>query len=256
MGRISVADVGLVLVGGYDVKSEDCYELTVEYENVIEQTDGADDDAPIWRDVGMQKGEASMVGIFNDAALKNNVMLKAGIGGGARAAMFGVDVIGSRFFGILVQQVNFERQLSLGELTKAAASFHGTASGAGEGGADHAGRVVHAHTQETADGDTESNSVDNTAASTVGGAGYLEVSELSLGGFDDVVIKLRHSVDDAVYTDLVSFTAVTAAPTSQRAELPDAIKRYVACSYAFTGAGGAHSVTFAAGVVRNEEPPA
>lgn len=255
MGRISVADVGLVLVGGYNVKSEDCYELSMEWENVIEQTDGADDDEAIWRDVGIQRGKASMVGILNDTALKNYAMLKAGIGGGARAMMVGVDAIGSTFFGMLVQQVNHERRMALGELTKVAAGFEGTASGAGESGADQMGKVVHAHTQETgASGDTESSSVDNAAASTVGGGGYLEVSELTLGGYTSVTIKLRHSVDDAVYTDLATFTVVTAAPTSERVELPAAIKRYAASSYVFNGAGAAQSVTFAAGLTRNEEP--
>ncbi len=253
MSRIAISAVGLVMIGGYNVKSEDTYEGSVEYQNVVERTDGADDDNPIWRDVGIQRGEASFVGVFNDATGKNNDMLKAGIGGGARAGMFGVDSIGGRFFGMLVEQVNYERRMTLGELTKAAASYHGTAAAAGEGGADQDGRVVHAHTQETgASGDTESNSVDNSAASTSGGAGYLEVSELTLGGYTSVTVKLRHSTDDVVYSDLATFTAVTAAPDSERKQITGTINRYVASSYVFNGSGSGQSVTFAAGVVRNE----
>lgn len=83
-----------------------------------------------------------------------------------------------------------------------------------------------------------------------GGAGYLQVTALTLGGYTNVDIRLRDSDDDVTYADLGTFTAVAAAPTAERIEVAGAVERYLAVSYDFTGAGSGASITFLAGFAR------
>lgn len=81
-----------------------------------------------------------------------------------------------------------------------------------------------------------------------GAAGYLEVSTLTLGGHTGLVYTLRHSDDDAVFVDLVAFTARTLFG-AERVTVAGAVRRYVAGSHDFTGAGSPSSKFFA-GIAR------
>lgn len=87
----------------------------------------------------------------------------------------------------------------------------------------------------------------NTVA---GGAGYLEVSALALGGYDSVTITLRDSPDDITFGDLGTFTIVTAARVAERIEIAGTIERFTAESYAFNGSGSAQSINYLVGLHR------
>jgi hypothetical protein len=82
-----------------------------------------------------------------------------------------------------------------------------------------------------------------------GGAAYLQVTALSLGGYTNVVAKVRHSADDSSYVDLVTFAAKTAIG-SERATVAGTVYRHLASSWAFTGSGSNPSVTFMVGFAR------
>lgn len=113
------------------------------------------------------------------------------------------------------------------------------------------GKIIHALGAETTDpGSTEGPSVDNTASSANGATAQLHVSALTLGGFTNIDIRVRHSVDDITYADLTTFTAVTAAPAAEQKTVAGTINRHLACSWNFTGAGSGQSVTFFVGVNR------
>jgi hypothetical protein len=113
------------------------------------------------------------------------------------------------------------------------------------------GVVLHAHAAETADGDTTATSVDNAAQTTAGGAVYLQVSALTLGGFDDLLVTVQDSADDVTYADLQAFAAVSSAPAAQRVARSGTIRRYAAVAWTFEGAGSGQSATFLVGLVRN-----
>lgn len=100
-------------------------------------------------------------------------------------------------------------------------------------------------------GDSTAASIDNGALSSAGGAGYLSVSALTLGGFTNLAAKVRHSVDNAVWVDLIAFTAVTAAPAAERKTVAGTVNRYISGAWAFTGAGAGESATLSIGFVRN-----
>ena len=84
-----------------------------------------------------------------------------------------------------------------------------------------------------------------------GGAAFLQVTQLTLGGYTDVTVTIRDSADDAVYGDLVAFTNFTTSPTAERKTVAGTIERYLAQSFAFNGAGSSQSVTYHAGFARD-----
>lgn len=84
-----------------------------------------------------------------------------------------------------------------------------------------------------------------------GGAGYLQLPVLTLGGYDNLIINLRHSQDDITYATKATFTAVTTSPTAERKTFTGILYRYTAMSWAWTGSGSAQTATFMVGVIRN-----
>lgn len=83
-----------------------------------------------------------------------------------------------------------------------------------------------------------------------GGAGYLQVEDLTLGGYTDVLVTLRDSTDNVVFADLGVFTAVTVARTAERIEAAGDVERYLAVSHDFRGAGAGASIKYFAGFAR------
>lgn len=78
-----------------------------------------------------------------------------------------------------------------------------------------------------------------------GGAGYLMVSALS--GFTGFIGKIRSSPDNITYTDLITFTNVTSAPSSERKTVAGTVPRYLCFDGDVTGAG---SITVFVGFAR------
>lgn len=87
------------------------------------------------------------------------------------------------------------------------------------------GIILHPNTAETAA--VNSNSVDESAATTEGGVGHLHV--LAATGAT-VTVKIQHSTDDSTWADLITFTSVTGV-VKERIELGAAVtvNRYVRC---------------------------
>ena len=89
-------------------------------------------------------------------------------------------------------------------------------------------------------------SVNNAAASTNGGAGYLHSFRLTAG---TAIIKLQHSADDATFADLAVLGTVVAATDerlSARVAIAGTIDQYTRCVYTVTGG----SAAFHAGLYR------
>lgn len=125
-------------------------------------------------------------------------------------------------------------------------------------GLEH-GKVIHELSEESGAGNTESSSVDNTSSSTAGGAGYLQVTALNRDSGTNFLVTLRDSPDDAVWSDLQAFTAITTDyadsdpdnGTAERVEISGTIERYTACDWEFGGTpGGSEDATFQVALVR------
>jgi hypothetical protein len=76
--------------------------------------------------------------------------------------------------------------------------------------------------------------VDNTTSTANGSASYLHVTAAS-GTTPNLVAKTQHSVDGSTWVDLATFTAVTAAPASQRVATTGTVNRYLRAQFTITG---------------------
>ena len=82
-----------------------------------------------------------------------------------------------------------------------------------------------------------------------GGFAHLQITALTLGGHTDFAASVQHSEDDAIFVELVAFTAATALG-AQRVSVAGTIYRYLASTWDFTGAGSGPSATFMIGFAR------
>jgi hypothetical protein len=98
---------------------------------------------------------------------------------------------------------------------------------------------------------TNGTGIDTTASAAFGAQAYLQVT-----GFTgtDVTIKIQDSADNVTFADVtgLSFTTVTAAPTTQRLATSNTatIRRYLRA--ATTTSAGFTSVTFSVQITKNE----
>lgn len=248
MAKYNSAQVAFLLIDGYSVLGVTT-ELSEDHEGKTEETTPFGASAETHAYVGIVASKMSQGGFFDDDAGSSNEALIAG-NGSSRVVCYGVEgnTIGKNFVGFAgALQTKYTRTAKVGALHKASAEYIGS-------GAKDEGKILHALGAETtATGNTQASSVDNAAASTSGGAGYLEVSALTLGGYTNVQVVLQDSADNITFADITggSFTANTSAPAAQRLTISGTIRRYTACRWAFSGAGAGQSVTFMAGIVRN-----
>ena len=89
------------------------------------------------------------------------------------------------------------------------------------------------------------------AGSSNGGVGYLEATLVTLGTWTSMTVSLRHSVDNSVFVDLGVFTTRTTIG-AERITTVGTVRRYLACSVDFVGAGTGGSFTYLAGFARNQ----
>lgn len=249
MGRLARPDVGYFLLGGFDLLGEFVQTFTFDELEALEDISGSGDKNETWADVGIEGWKGAQTGIFNDTVGKSHDALDASVGvSQVLMVSFAANAIGNNFQGFAGAIVTvYQRRMAVGAFHKANATYQGS-------GKSEKGKTLHAHGAETADsGNTDGTSVDNTAASTNGGAGYLEVSALALGGSINVPIWIRDSADDISFADHSdgAFAVVTTAPSAQRIILTGTIRRYAAMRWDFEGVPSGNSIIFAVGLVRD-----
>ena len=89
---------------------------------------------------------------------------------------------------------------------------------------------------------TNSTGVDNSASSAGGAVGYVQAMSLGSG---TAVVKVQHSTNNSVWTDLITFASITAL-TSERAAVTGTINRYVRIQ----SSGTFTNLVFVAGLAR------
>ena len=250
MARYGSPDVGFILQGGRNLLA-DLTVVTIDREAILEETTVLGDADEQHAAVGINKAVISQDGFYDDATDRINDALVGlseqvacvGYAGNALPAAG----VARPCVGIKGQiQSTYVRAASRNELHKASAAYMAN------GIVEECVLLAH-HIARTADpGDTESTSHDNAASSAAGGAAYLQVSALALGGFTNVQVTIRDSADDAAWLDHAdgAFAAITTAPTAERIALTGTIRRYTAIDWDFVGAGAAQSITFMVGLNR------
>jgi hypothetical protein len=245
MAKRSSADVGFFLIGGRSVLGTRT-KIDVKRKGGFEETTPLGVGAVTRAFGGLSDFELTQDGFFDDAADAINDALVAAQGT-TPVVCLGINgnVAGLKFDGFSAPlDVEYERVTDVGKLHKANGAYQGS-------GLAEKGVILHPHRTETTATNTEgAESVDNAASSANGGAGYLQVETSVLGGFTNFVAKVRHSADDITYADLVTFTAVTVAPASERKTVTGTVNRYLASSWSWGGAGSGQSARFLVGFVR------
>lgn len=243
MSKYSSKDASLLLVDGFDIRGVSTA-LSDAKEAVLRETTALGDTWPAQQDTGLRKAEFATDGFYDTATGSINEALadKEGV---SRVVCHGVEgnAVGRNFRGHAgVFAGKYVRTAQLNEFHRAKGEY--VVSGQVDDG-----KILQPLATVTTDGDTESTPVDHGASSFNGGAAYAQVSALTLGAATNLVQKVRHSVDDLVYADLVTFTAATAR-TAERKTASGTVNRYLAASRAWTGGSSGASATVFVGFAR------
>lgn len=235
----------LALIDGYSIAGV-LTEFSDDTEALTEDTTCLGETWETHGSLSVKRVVLTQNGFYDDAAGSVHEALEAG-NGASRVVTLGYEgnTIGQDFVGLAGPlQTRYRRSPAVKGFHKATAEY--VANGQREDG-----KILHALGAETADDDTEASSVDNSASSANGGAGYLQVTNLDLDGYDDITVKVRHSADNATFADLLTFAAATAHPDAERKAVAGTVNRYLASSWAFSGSGTSPTCTFLVGFARN-----
>lgn len=142
---------------------------------------------------------------------------------------------GTRFAGGIGSQPEYGRTPTKGVLLKATGQILPTTQ------YDSDGIILKAKSTVTTDGNTESSSIDNGAATSNGGAAYYQVTNLALHTATNLALLIRESVDNITFTNLAAAAVVTAHPNGQQVVVTGTVKRYLAAKWTWTGGAGASS---------------
>lgn len=246
MATYGADDVDFILIDGYQVAGY-LNEFSDEHEATLEDATVLGDEWVERAFTGEKKASLAMKGFFNDADNASNEAFVEQFAARTICYCVSGNTVGKNvtmFYGPLESKYN--RIAAKGELTKAEITMDGS-------GEVEEGKIIATLAARTTAGNTEATPVNNGGASTSGGAAYLQVTALDLGGYDNVIFKIRDSADNVTYGDVSggAFTAVTAAPAKQRLALAGTIKQYVAVAWAYTGSGSDQTVTAFVGLHRN-----
>lgn len=189
--------------------------------------------------VGIKDATVSLSGVWDDTATTGaDVVLSNAMGNATNPILtvgFAGATIGYRAKLAEIIETSLEITGNFDDAVQVAAEMQVT------GGVDN-GIFLKTFAAETST--TNSTSQDNTAASTNGYAAHLHVTAVS-GTGPTADILVQHSVDNAVWATLVTFTQVTTTPTSQRLTGTGTVNRYVRCASTIAGTTPSYTYTVA-----------
>ena len=131
---------------------------------------------------------------------------------------------------LVADDTSYEVSSAIADIVQASAEFQSTDA------VEH-GKILSSGSAVTATGN--GTGVDNTLATTNGGAGFLSVPVNTRNG--NITVKIQHSADNSTFADLVTFTVVSSTTkTSQRVEVASGttVNRYLRVNYTVAGSTG------------------
>ena len=226
--------VGFVLIDGYSIRGVSTDIKDPGLERHTKELLFLGDTLKHKKLTGISSCEIEQTGVFDDAAGSIHAALKTPANDRVFSWAACGNTIGKHFAGALVDQVSYNPTDVQGDdFVNAQAKY--SCSQREDG-------LIIAHLlARGAAGDTSATYVDNAASSALGGVGYLQLSALTLGGYTNLVVKVRHSADHVSWADLLTFTAKTAIGAERVAVATNPINRYLCVSWAWTGAGASAS---------------
>lgn len=184
----------------------------------------------------LRDATASLEGMFDGtASVGSDAILRATLESpnNAAFAMFSEgDAAGKFGFGLYGIQTAYAISGSTDDVVQASAEIQSTTG---------AERLVSVAGKQSVAATGPLASVDNGAATTTGGVGYLFVFVPGTS----VTVKLQDSTDNSTWTDLLTFTAATSAQ-AQRLTVAGTVKRYLRANVTALS-GGPATIMLAAG---------
>ncbi len=248
MVKFGPDDLGLLL-DGRNI-GQDAIDATIESEALLEQTNGWGDSWVEQTAIGVRQGSLSWNGFYDDASGGTKDALNdAEVGAATVACILLGTSQGSDFVGATGLKAAVARSAGRDELVKYSLNAQGSTVDNGE--------IIEPEGAQSGAGATSSGSLDNSAASSNGGAGYLQVTDLTLGGYTSVTVKIQESSDNGAgdaWADLVTFTAVTAADVAERIAVAagTTVERYLQVELTWNGSGSGESITLWCGFARSK----
>lgn len=243
MARRGSQDAAVLLYGGYDLRGTTT-DYSFERNSPVEDTTVIGDVANSQAATGFVKTVFTLNGFYDDATNASNAALVGPANKRPLALAMEGNTVGKRFAGALdAIEYKYTRTIKVGAFHKANASF--TLSGKVDEGLIHLNQAALTGTPITGA------VVDGGAASTNGGAGYLQIVSLTLGGYTSATVTLQDSADGATgWTTILTHAAATVAPFADVAVITGAVRRYTRTVVTFNGTGTGPGLTVFHGFAR------
>lgn len=194
--------------------------------------------------LGRGDGILEFATFFNDAAGQEHAALKA-LPTGNRVVLWAFGGAAGKVAAMLTgKQVNYDWKKAID------GSLLGTVRAEADGVALEwgvlltAGKITHAAAASAA-------SKDDAASSASGAAAALELVSLATG---TVTVLIEHSVDNAVWATLITFTAVAAAsaPTAERKTVAGTVNRYLRATTTGTFTNAVFIIAYRRGTAQDD----
>lgn len=232
-------DEVFLLVGGYDL-GQDSHSLTLSKSAELEETTTFGDTFTENTFTGVKRGQVTQEGFYDDTDNRTSEALSSN-SGTSRVIVVGFsgNAQGRACAGLAGgMQSTFGRGASRNEITKVSATFESN-------GEIEEGVILQSLAAESGAGATSDGSHDHGAAGTRSAA-YLQVTELTLGGYTSITVKVQESSDDGsgdAWADIATFTAITAESTAERIAIAASVERYTRVTLTLNGSGSSESIT-------------
>lgn len=222
-----------LLVGGNNMSGESTFSLEEDVSQLTSNVRGIGDTMEAYKPVGVGMVELSaQPGLYTDDAFKqvsayeSNQSTKKLVSYGVEGLTRGQNAV--MMNGLYTSK--WKRLAQRDGLTLAGAEFTVT-------GDYYRGIIIGANEAAAGDGDSQSNSVDNGAASNSGIIVDIHVSALDLDGGSGLDVDIDDSPDNSIWSTLGSFTTITdeSNGTAERITVAGTIDRYLSISWTFTG---------------------
>ena len=184
--------------------------------------------------VGHRDGTVSLSGMFESTtSVGTDQFFASALGSATKIKLIVAPEGHSNGAGAILLQADdtsYEVSSAIADIVQASAEFQSTDA------VEH-GKILSSGSAVTATGN--GTGVDNTLATTNGGAGFLSVPVNTRNG--NITVKIQHSADNSTFADLVTFTVVSSTTkTSQRVEVASGttINRYLRVNYTVAGSTG------------------
>lgn len=181
--------------------------------------------------VGLQDGTVSLGGMFDGTATGTDTVFSAVLGSATKQLVIVApsgNSVGASAIVLEADDTSYEVSGAVADVVQTSAEFQSSE------GVEH-GRVLSSGAAITSTG--SGTSVDNTAASTNGGVGFLSVPTNTRNG--NITVKVQQSADNSTFTDLITFTVVTSTQkTSERVEVAGTVARHLRVNFTVAGSTG------------------